>query len=47
MNSEGESGAVAGRFVSIPAKDYINAFKVPIKLGQCPLVMTDGSIKTW
>ncbi|KAF8794183.1 uncharacterized protein LOC129961176 [Argiope bruennichi] len=43
MNSE--SGAVAGRIVTIPAKTYIRAFKASLKLGQCPLKMEESNIK--
>lgn len=43
MDSKG--GAVAGRIVSIPAKDYIKAFKASLKLGQCPLKMENNNIK--
>lgn len=46
MDAEENSGAVAGRFVTVSAKVYKDAFKAPIKLGQCPLAMEEGSIKT-
>lgn len=40
-------GAVPGRVVSVPVRDYKNAFKATLKLGQCPLVMDGKTIKTW
>ncbi|GBM99901.1 hypothetical protein AVEN_188418-1 [Araneus ventricosus] len=42
---DSESGAVAGRIVTVPAKTYIRAFKASLKLGQCPLKMENNNIK--
>ncbi|GFT08945.1 uncharacterized protein NPIL_624151 [Nephila pilipes] len=42
---QAEGGAVAGRIVTIPARDYIKAFKASLKLGQCPLKMENNNIK--
>ncbi|CAL1265303.1 unnamed protein product [Larinioides sclopetarius] len=42
---DSESGAVAGRIVTIPAQSYIKAFKASLKLGQCPLKMEKNNIK--
>ncbi|KFM58671.1 hypothetical protein X975_16988, partial [Stegodyphus mimosarum] len=43
---ESQPATVVGRTVSLPGKTYRQAFKASIKLGQCPLVMESGSIKT-
>ncbi|GFQ68540.1 uncharacterized protein TNCT_148791 [Trichonephila clavata] len=43
---QSQGGAIAGRPVTIPARDYISAFKSSLKLGQCPLKMENNNIKT-
>lgn len=37
-----ESGAVAGRIVSVPVKAYKQAFRDTLSLGQCPLVREEN-----
>ncbi|XP_054715613.1 uncharacterized protein LOC129225086, partial [Uloborus diversus] len=41
-----DAGAILGRILTIPVKQYKSAFRASLKLGQCPLVMKDGSIQT-